>query len=679
MHTLVDWDLDAEQHQAATADATALLVIAGAGSGKTRTLVARVAHLVHGGVQPERILLLTFTRRAAAEMLSRAGQVTGDERLRRVNGGTFHSVAHRLLQREGGAVGLHPGFTVLDEADTADLYGLARQELGLAEASVRFPKKETVAAIASRVANTGTGLTDTLDRSFPWCRDHADPLREVLRHVRDRKRANNAVDFDDLLLYWRLLVTDDVHGPRLAGDVDHVLVDEYQDTNVAQADIVAAYAERGVDVTVVGDDAQSIYGFRGATIDNILSFPDRFAADVVTLERNYRSVQPILDASNRLMGQALRRHGKDLHADRPDGVQPVLVTCGDEAEQSAYVCDQVLAARERGVALREQAVLFRTGHHSDALELELARRGIPFRKFGGLKFLETAHVKDVMAALRLLDNPADELAWHRVLRRLDGVGPARARAVQDVLGVGRWRPGDPPATSPLARFRTVDLPVPPTAASQADLLRAVYEGADDVALTEQFERLGTFFAAVWPAHYSDAPARLADLERLGELAVRAGSRQAFVADLVLEPPSSTSDLAGDPHLDDDWLVLSTIHSAKGGEWRAVHVIHAADGNIPSDMALRDKEGAEEERRLLYVAMTRARDELHVTFPLRYHIDRFGTSSRHGYAQLSRFLTPIADHFTKVAATPDNEVDDVVMAGGRQITSVDKALESLWTS
>ena len=671
-------DLDRDQQRAATAGAARLLVVAGAGSGKTRTLVARVAHLVERGVPPERILLLTFTRRAAGEMLNRARQSSGDDRLRRVVGGTFHSVAHRVLQRDGRAVGLHPGFSVLDESDTADLYGLARQELGLGEASVRFPKKETLAAVASRVANTGVGLSTTLDRWFPWCREHADPIRDVLRHVRDRKRAMNAVDFDDLLLYWRLLLADDVHGPGLAGQIDHLLVDEYQDTNVAQADIVAAYAEAGIDVTVVGDDAQSIYGFRGASVDNILTFPERLGAEVITLERNYRSTQPVLAPSNLLMAQATRRHAKDLVADRDGGEIPVLVTCADEAEQSAYVCDQVLAARERGIALQEQAILFRTGHHSDALELELGRRHIPYRKFGGLKFLEAAHVKDLLATLRLLDNAADELAWHRTLRLLEGVGPARIRLMKQVLGVGTWRPADPVSDSPLRRFLTVDLPLHGPAAEQAEVLRGAFDGADDVELAEQFERLAAFFGAVWPARYADATARLADLDRLSQLVAAAGSRQAFVADLVLEPPSSTSDLAGDPHLDDDWLVLSTIHSAKGGEWRVVHVIHAADGNIPSDMALRDKEGIEEERRLLYVAMTRARDELHVTFPLRYHIDRFGTSSRHGYAQLSRFLAPITSAFTAVSASGERP-DEVVMAGGRQLTSVDDALESLWTS
>lgn len=673
-------DLDDAQLAAVRHDEGPLLVVAGAGTGKTRTLVARVAELVARGVRPERILLLTFTRRAAAEMLGRARSLTGDERLRQVRGGTFHSIAHRLLQRHGAAVGLAPGFSVLDEGDLRDVVALVRTELELGEGVARFPRADTIAAIASRVANAREPLSEVLRDRFPWCRDHADGIRQVLVGARERKRAMNAVDFDDLLLHWRALLASDA-GDVVRQQFDHVLVDEYQDTNAIQADILHDLVRDHGNATVVGDDAQAIYGFRGATVDNILRFTDRFpGTTTVRLERNHRSVQPVLDAANAVMAAARRTHGIQLRSVRGSGARPRLVTCADEAAQSSAVADAVLELREAGVDLREQAVLVRTGHHSDGLELELARRDVPFVKYGGLQFLQAAHVKDLAAMLRLLDNAADELAWHRVLGLLDGVGPATTRRVLDELGVGAWRAGGS-GRSPMDRFLDGDVDVPAAARDGVGALRTAWSaivgsGPDGIPVGAQVDALGAACGVLWQGRYENATARLADVDRIAALAGAHPDRGRFLADLTLDPPSSTSDLAGPPHLDDDWLTISTIHSAKGGEWRAVHLLHVTDGNLPSDMSLRDKDAVDEERRLLYVAMTRAKDDLRLHAPLRFHIDRFAHTSRHGYAQLSRFLTPVRDLFDEHDV--GSELADAM--GGPPVgtaTVVDDDLDALW--
>ncbi len=670
--------LDPEQLAAATSTAERLLVVAGAGTGKTRTLVGRVAHLVHEGATPERILLLTFTRRAAQEMIRRARTTTGDDRLRRVRGGTFHSVAHATLRRHGAAVGLVPGFSILDEGDVRDVIALVRSESGLATSEARFPRPDAIASVASRVANAREPLSKAVDKAAPWCVPHVDAIREILRGVRDRKRAINAVDFDDLLLYWHALLHDDAVAPRLQAEFDHVLVDEFQDTNRVQAEILTRLTAGGAHLTVVGDDAQSIYGFRAATVANILDFPREHAgAEVVTLERNYRSTQPILDVANAVMAGAARAHHKTLRTQRDGTGRPVLVTCTDEAAQSDAVCDAILDLREQGVALRDQAVLVRTAQHSGPLELECARRDIPFHKFGGLKFLQAAHVKDLAAMLRLLDNPADELAWHRVLRLVDGIGPARQRTLLASLGVGDWRPADDRSHSPMARL--LDGAGDAPARAEPDLEALVSAWATALSAPTVAGQLGALAVAcrrLWTRAYDDAVVRLGDVDRLAALAGDSTDRGHFLTDLTLDPPSSTSDLAGPPHLDDDWLTISTIHSAKGLEWDAVHLLHVTDGNIPSDMALRDRDELEEERRLLYVALTRSRDHLRLHAPVRYHVDRFGTKARNGFAPLSRFLTGLEDRFDQERAGV-TEPEVTALAGARGATTVDADLDALW--
>ncbi len=650
--------LNPAQREAVTHGQGPLLVVAGAGTGKTRTLACRVAWLLQGGVAPDRIMLLTFTRRAAAEMLSRAARLVSGQTATRVWGGTFHAVANRLLRRYGRFIGLSPDFTVMDQADAADLMNLIRNELGLGKGTRRFPRKQTLVSIYSRMMNAAEKLTDVLDTRFPWCADDREGIAAIFESYTRRKREGNVLDYDDLLLMWNALALAPGIGEKVADRFEHILVDEYQDTNAVQAQILRNMRKRHPHIMVVGDDAQAIYSFRAATIRNILEFPRQFPdTKIVTLEQNYRSIGPILAASNAVMQQAPERYTKDLWSHRSGEQKPVLVRCLDEENQCQSVCGNILSHLERGVALARQGVLFRAGHHSDMLEVELAKRNIPFHKYGGLKFMEAAHIKDMLALLRIVENPLDEVSWFRILPLLQGIGPGHARRIMNALGVRRPATDGEPAVeglSPLKRLATDDLPIPGPAKDEfAALRRALLEcaaipgeeqdgdapaGSPAPSVAVQVERLRQFYEPVLERTHDNARIRARDIEQLEHIARGYRSRRRFITDLTLDPPQATSDLAQPPFLEEDYLVLSTIHSAKGCEWDVVHILHAADGMIPSDMAVGETEGVDEERRLLYVAMTRARDRLYIYFPLRYYHHRWGHSDSHGYAQLSRFLT-----------------------------------------
>ena len=680
-------ELNPQQREAVEHGGGPLLVLAGAGTGKTATLAARVAHLLRQGAEPERVCLVTFSRRAAAEMLARAGHLAEPAQASRVLGGTFHAVAQRLLHRHGHLIGLDPGFSVLDAADSAELLGLVRHELGMGEGKgSRFPRKETLAAILSHVANAQARLSEVVARVFPWCAEDLDGIRSVFAAYTARKRSLQLCDFDDLLLLVRALGRSEVGRDLLAGLFDHVLVDEYQDVNALQLDLVELFRPGGAGVTAVGDDAQAIYGFRAASTAAILDFPSRYPrATVVRLEHNYRSTLPILALANQVMAEAPEGAVKTLWSERTGRRRPHLRTCADEGTQAEAVCDSVLAHREQGVGLRDQAVLFRASHHAAGLELALGRRRIPYVKYGGLRFLETAHVKDLLALLRLLDNPRDELAWFRVVQLLEGVGPATARRVIGQLGVvgAVEAAADPGAPTPLARLLAAAPAVPDSARDELSALRAAL--ADCVTcppppLGAQVDRLGRWLEPVIQRRYSGAAARTADLHRLAEQAASTGSRSRFVADLTLDPPLSTGDQAGPPSLDDDWLVLSTVHSAKGGEWSVVHLISAADGMFPSDLATGDAESLAEERRLFYVAVTRARDGLEINVPLRHHHHRSRLDDRHSLGQLSRFLSPAVQALmdTEHAGSSPSELPD--RPSGATVTgvdAVDRMLAELW--
>ena len=679
---LAPWEagLNPAQAEAVAHDGGALLVIAGAGSGKTRTLASRVARLLSEGADPDRVLLLTFSRRASREMLRRAEHLGASRATARVWGGTFHAIANRLLRRHGAAVGLAEGFTILDQGDACDLIGVVRAEQGLAERGRRFPKKDTLLDIYSRVVNSQQPLALTMKEHFPWCTADLDEVAGVFSAYVARKRDRNLTDYDDLLLYWRALLTDSPVADVLRARFDHVLVDEYQDTNLLQADIVHGLAPEGRNLFVVGDDAQAIYGFRAATAANMSDFANRFPdCRVVTLDWNYRSTQPILDVANAVLTGARGVFPKELRTAREDLVPgdispPRLVRVPEEGAEANFVCDRVLEHRELGIALRDQAVLFRTGHHSARLEVELGRRNIPFIKYGGLKFLESAHVKDLLAFLRLLENPSDEMAWHRVLGLLEGVGPATTRRVLEHLSL----------PDPTAVRRFVDDPpeVPPRAAAHLDLLRATLGDCLDVAgkngdtgTAAEIEAIRARVGPLMEHKYRAFESRMTDLEQLQAMAGTSPTRAQFLAELVIDAPAATGDLAGPPHLDDDWLVLSTIHSAKGGEWDVVFVIHAADGNIPSDMSLSSREGLEEERRLFYVGLTRARDHLYVTYPLRFYIRRHALDDVHTYAQPSRFLGPTTGLLEEVTVEA-TEADLAESAPGPD--KVTAQLSSLWS-
>jgi DNA helicase-2/ATP-dependent DNA helicase PcrA len=694
----VTWALNPQQQRCVQHDDGPLLVLAGAGTGKTATLAARLAHLLERGVEPERVCLLTFSRRAAAEMRNRAGHMVDPALAARVVGGTFHSVAQRLLHRHGQLIGLDPGFSVLDGADSTELIGLVRGESdACARDGTRFPREETLAAILSRVANSQVRLSDVVARSFPWCSRDLDAMRAVFTAYTSRKRAQQLCDFDDLLLLVRALGGSEVGRGVLSGLFDHVLVDEYQDVNALQADLVDLLRPHGQGATAVGDDAQAIYGFRAASTAAILEFPTRYPdADVVRLEHNYRSTTPILAVANQVMADEPGGAGKALWSERPGRRRPLLRSCADEATQAEAVCTAVLAHREEGVPLRSQAVLFRAGHHSTTLEVALGRRRIPYVKYGGLRFVEAAHVKDLLALLRVLDNPWDEMAWFRLLRLLEGVGPATAGRLLGQLGVRRRAadereaPADPGATSPLTRLLAAAPAVPPPAREDLDGLRAVLGACSGAApdvgsappIGAQVDRLREWLQPVITRRYDAPAARCGDLERLAEQAATASSRGGFVADLTLDPPTVTGDLAGPPSLDDDWLVLSTVHSAKGGEWDVVHVIHAADGMFPSDLATGDEDALAEERRLFYVAVTRARNVLEINVPLRYHRHRYRLDDRHGYAPVSRFLSPAVQALmdAQSAVPPSGALPGgaAVTGRGEGVAAVDRMLADLWS-
>ncbi len=657
-----------------------LLIIAGAGSGKTNTLAHRVAHLILKGADPRRILLMTFSRRAAAEMGRRVERICG-EVLGKNSGmmadalawsGTFHGIGARLLRDYAEQIGLDPAFSIHDREDSADLMNLVRHELGFSKTESRFPTKGTCLAIYSRAVNSEAELPLVLRDAFPWCATWEKQLRELFACYVEAKQSQNVLDYDDLLLYWAQMVAEPLISEDIGSRFDHVLVDEYQDTNRLQSSILLALKPTGHGLTVVGDDAQSIYSFRAATVRNILDFPASFspAANIVTLDRNYRSTQPILAAANAVIDLASERFTKNLWTERESPERPRLVTVRDENDQARYVADKILDHREEGVKLKSQAVLFRASHHSGALEVELTRRNIPFVKFGGLKFLDSAHVKDMLAALRFAQNPRDRVAGFRLMQILPGVGPSTAQKVLDHMAEG---------PSPVTALAT--MPAPPRS------------GDDWTSFVSTMQELKTGKAG-WPAEielvrkwyephlerlHEDASARLADLVQLEQIAGGYASRERFLTELTLDPPDATSDQAGVPLLDEDYLILSTIHSAKGQEWTKVFMLNVIDGCIPSDLAVGTTAEIEEERRLLYVAMTRAKDSLDLVVPQRFFT--YGQNSqgdRHVYASRSRFIPATLLQFFEVCGWPQAKAETAAAQQARQVRiDVGARMRGMW--
>jgi DNA helicase-2/ATP-dependent DNA helicase PcrA len=664
-----------------------LLIIAGAGSGKTNTLACKVAHLVHNGADPRKILLLTFTRRAAEEMIRRASRMLanagasdgreGEKSAANVSGiswaGTFHSIANRLLRIYSESIGIDPAFTVMDRSDSGDLMNKVRNDLGYAKKEKRFPKKDTCLEMYSYVVNSRRPLENALEKTFPWCRKWDKELKTLFKTYTESKRTMNVMDYDDLLLYWFFSVQEQKIARSMAGRFDHILVDEYQDTNKLQAEILVNIKPDGKGLTVVGDDAQAIYSFRAATIQNILDFKKNFSSctQVITLEKNYRSTMPILSASNAVICQAKNRYTKNLFSEKLSDEKPFLITTEDESFQAGYIAGKILEYREAGIALKKQAVLFRSSHHSAPLEIELSKRNIPFVKFGGLKFLEAAHIKDVIAAVRWIENPRDAIASFRVVQLIEGIGPSVAAKILEFLGTNGFN------------FSALIEYVPPLGAKKSwpglcSLLANLKKG--DTPWTGQVEQVRAWYKPHFERIYDANPSREKDLEQLVQMAGKFPTREKFLSDLALNPPEVTSDEADDPLLDEDYLVLSTIHSAKGREWNSVFIMNVADGWIPSDMATGDEEQIEEERRLLYVAMTRAKDHLHLCYPSRFYAHGF----KHRYADenmysiRSRFITDdMLDLFQREAFGREVSEDAVEEGSGAGNINIADKIGKIW--
>jgi DNA helicase-2/ATP-dependent DNA helicase PcrA len=661
--------LNDDQRRAATHQGGPLLILAGAGTGKTGTLVARAAWLRDQGIQPARILLLTFTRRAADDMLARA-QPPDASPADRMTGGTFHAVAHRIIRAHAEAFALPPEFSVIDPADVSDVMDTLRDANGLigTNAGRRTPRAATCGEIYSRCVSTSTQLADVLTEGYPWCVPFTSQLAGLFTDFVGYKRQHGLVDFDDLLLLWRAALADTAAGPVLRGLFDAVLVDEYQDVNAVQAEIVRLLRPDGVGLTCVGDDAQAIYAFRGADPAHLRALAGTYGdLAIIRLSRNYRSRHEVLRLANVVRPQY---GGLELalSAERGQGHRPLLIRCHDEATQAREICARVLADYEAGVRFNQQAVLVRSAHHSDLLEVELAARGIPYVKYGGLRFTEAAHVKDFLAAARIVANPADDLAWFRLLRLHEGVGPVLARRVIEALEIAE--------PHPFGRWPEAERVLPQRSAV------AVGDTVRYLALAAEHERTADRAASVLAAlrdplaaRYPDAAVRFADLERLADAAAASPSLHDALVELALDPPVSASDLAGRPRLDDDYLVISTVHSAKGLEWPVVHLPQLVDGAVPSDMALTTPAGLEEEQRLFYVAVTRARDRLYLYAPLRMHHHRMARDDRHSYGQLTRFLDAAAmAHCEIIPAGPRRPA---LTPLAPLAASVDAELQSLW--
>lgn len=616
--------LNEAQFQVATAPDGPALVIAGAGSGKTRTLIYRLAWLVRCGIRPESILLLTFTRRAAHEMLKRAASLL-DDRCKKVSGGTFHSAAASVLRRYGKAIGLSPSFTILDRSDSEDVIQLLRGELGLADKKRRFPQKGTLGEIFSKVQNKLLTLEEVLDSDYRHFMDQTASIRTVLNAYQHYKRSKNLVDYDDLLVcLYALLSENEAVREALSAQFRYLLVDEYQDTNKIQGEIVRLLGRDGR-VMVVGDDAQSIYAFRGADFENILRFSELFpGTQLYKLEENYRSTQAILNVANAVISQASRQYPKNLYTRRAGGARPVLVRAADESEQSRFVAQKILELREEGIPLSEIAVLFRSSFHSFDLEIELARANLPFEKRGGFKLVETAHVKDLISYLRVLLNPADAVSWNRLLMLVPGIGSRTSQKI-----ISRLLQEGKEALRPYVKG------VP------AEWIEGLLKLMDDVAgrklPSDLIEQVLAYYLPLLKRKYDDHPKRIKDLEHLLLISQRYRTLSPFLSDLTLEPDESIFNVSA-ADSDKERLVLSTIHSAKGLEWPVVFIIWALDGYFPSLYSFQSDAELDEERRLLYVAITRAKEQLYLSYPIRI----FHRASRTVLTRPSRFIEAVPE-------------------------------------
>jgi len=635
-------ELNDAQYQAAATVEGPLLIVAGAGTGKTRTLVFRVAHLIDIGVDPRSILLLTFTRRAAEEMLRRAS-ILIDQRCNQVAGGTFHSFANLVLRRFGSTIALSPSFTIMDRTDSEDAIQLLRAGMGLDNKEKRFPRKQTIAEIFSMALNKQLTVADLLERDYPHLLDSLEDLLRLYDRYADYKIKQTMLDYDDLLIKLRDLLTDNAAvRRRLSETYRFIMVDEYQDTNYLQAEIIRLLADAHDNVAVVGDDAQSIYSFRGANFRNIMDFPKAFpGTKIIKLEENYRSTQPILNLTNKIIERAKESYQKRLFTQKRHGETPILVQAESEQMQSRFVCQRILELREEGVPLWDMAVLFRSSFHSFDLELELARHKIPFIKRGGFQFMETTHIKDLLAHLRVLANPQDSVSWNRILLLLEGVGPQMSQKIIHWILDG---------TQPVERLRSFDAKGKVSQGLRT-LVQVLEHASEPESPAEQTQYLMQYYVPVLKKHHpDDYPKRLKDLEHFQGITERYRSLERLLSDMALEPPNDSvaGVLAVDP--DEGPLVLSTIHSAKGLEWHSVFIIWALEGRFPSFYNISSEEDLEEERRLLYVAATRAKENLYITYPVKI----FDRGLRMVLSRPSQFIEGISEDLLEPLSLVDED-------------------------
>ncbi len=626
-------ELNASQFEAASAVEGCYLIIAGAGTGKTRTLVYRVARLIELGYDPNSILLLTFTRKAANEMMKRASMLL-DDRCSKIRGGTFHSFANITLRKYAKAIGLDSSFTILDQGDSEDIINLIRSQDGFITKEKRFPNKQTLNKVYSLSVNTVRKVEEIIEEDYPHFLPLLDKILEIQKIYIDYKRKNNLLDYDDLLIYLReFLFKGGAAAKALISEIKFVMVDEYQDTNHLQAEIVKGLAQYSKNVMVVGDDSQSIYSFRGADFHNIMEFPKLFDdVKIIKLEENYRSVQSILDFANRINDAAIEKYKKELYTKRGSGQLPNIVAASTDNLQSKFIVEKILDLREEGVPLRDIAVLFRSSFFSFDLELELAKANIPFQKFGGMKFVETAHVKDVMAFLRIAVNPKDVVSWYRVLLLHEGVGPKTAQRILDELATARITIKSEPDQQPEFKHHKL-----------GPLFYLLFELQKKKMLpSEMVQRVYDYYYDLFKANYDDWNKRKKDLEIFQNIVENYSSVDTLLSDMAIEPIIESVVDVDATDKEEEYVTLSTIHSAKGLEWHSVFIIHAVEGYFPSARAVEKLENLEEERRLMYVASTRAKNNLFVTYPMNLYDREAGRT----LSKPSRFISDITPYLAE---------------------------------
>ena len=600
-------ELNPAQYEAVSAVEGAYLIIAGAGTGKTRTLVYRVARLVETGYKPESVLLLTFTRKAANEMMNRAS-ILLDNRCAKILGGTFHSFANLTLRKYAKAAGLDSSFTILDQGDCEDIINLIRSQAGFISKEKRFPNKQTLNKVFSLSVNTGRKVSEIIEENYPHFLDDLDKILQIQTVFNEYKRKNNLLDYDDLLVYLKDFLFDlSPAAKSLLSTIKFVMVDEYQDTNKLQADIVRGLCQVNKNVMVVGDDSQSIYSFRGANFKNIIEFPKLFDnVSIIKLEENYRSVQPVLDFTNHIIANSIEKYEKHLYTRKNGGELPVIIAAASENLQSKFIVEKILDLREEGIPLKDIAVLFRSSFFSFDLEIELTKANIPFQKFGGMKFVETAHIKDVLAFLRIASNPKDVVSWYRVLLLHEGVGPKTAQKILDELATARLTIKANPDVQTSFRYND-------KIAALFQLLYKLHTGKE--LPSEKVQMVFDYYWPLFKDRYDDYNKRNKDLEIFHNISENYKSLDSLLADMAIEPIIDSVIDIDAPDKEEEFVTLSTIHSAKGLEWHSVFIIHAVEGYFPSSRSIENIDSLEEERRLMYVASTRAKQNLFVTYPM----------------------------------------------------------------